>query len=449
MRSLLAQLLVGLGISLALMFGVQWSVVSSAIDEVVQDYVAGELDQDAQELLSGMSILPDSTLTLAISHFDPMYIAPGSGRYFQILTDGAKVTRSPSLAGETLDFHPLSRGQSHVSTVVGPKGQALLLSATGYDYQGRQVTIAVATDMKPIRTAFDHVMARYAKVSLLMFTLLVALQVMIVRLALGPLRRVQTDVVRLERGEIGQLGERVPAEVLPLVREVNRLLDLLEQRLQRSREALGNLAHALKTPLTLLTHLVDDDDVRRHPAWRQQMTEQLGVLSKRIDSELRRARVAGGGTPGEPLDLAVELAALTQTMRKLHRERQLNIECHVDAGMDFYGDRADLLELCGILLDNACKWATSRVLVTARNGPGMVLTVADDGPGCSQEGLQQIAHRGVRLDEATDGHGLGLAIAAGIAASYSAEIRFGRSPELGGFEARVNLPLGAPGQANK
>ncbi len=283
-------------------------------------------------------------------------------------------------------------------------------------------------------------MKRYTQVSLLMFALLVGLQVIIVRLALAPLRGVQADVGRLERGEIRQLSQRVPTEVLPLVREVNRLLDLLTRRLARSRESLGNLAHALKAPLTLLMHMAEDDHVRHHPTLGPQMAEQLGILSARIDSELRRARVAGGRTTGAPLDLELEIESLSATMRKLYRDRHLEIICRAESGVQFHGDREDLLELCGNLLDNACKWANSRVLVTVRNGRGMVLTVADDGPGCSPEGLRQIAARGVRLDEATAGHGLGLSIVNGIVASYGAEIHFGRSQELGGFEVTVDFP---------
>lgn len=440
MRSLLAPLVIGLILSLAVMFGVQWSVVDAAVDTLMKDYVASELEQDADEFFSSLIDVPGGEVTLALTHFDPVFLSSSSGRYYQVLTDGAGHLRSPSLGDQLLISKPLSPGQRSVSSITGPMKQDLLLSATGYAFQGRQVTIAVAADMKPIRTSFDRLMKRYTQVSLLMFTLLVGLQVIIVRLALAPLRGVQADVGRLERGEIRQLSQRVPTEVLPLVREVNRLLDLLTRRLARSRESLGNLAHALKAPLTLLTHMAEDDHVRRHPTLGPQMAEQLGILSARIDSELRRARVAGGRTTGAPLDLIMEIDSLSATMRKLYRERQLEIICRADPGAQFQGDREDLLELCGNLLDNACKWATSRVLVTVRNGHGMVLTVADDGPGCSPEGRRQIATRGVRLDEATIGHGLGLSIVNGIAASYGAEMHFGRSQELGGFEVTVAFP---------
>jgi signal transduction histidine kinase len=439
MRSLLALLVTGLVLSLAVVFGVQWSMVRVAIDDVMTDYVAGELAQDADELFSALSELPGGETTLAIAHFDPVFLLPSSGRYYQILVDRAIVLRSPSLVEQSLAMAPLGRGQRHVGLVAGPKDQALLLSATGYEFNGKQITIAVAGDMKPIQSEFDRMMARYTQVSVVMFVLLVVLQAGIVRLALAPLRRVQADVGRLERGEIAQLGERVPSEVLPLVREVNWLLAQLARRLQRSREALGNLAHALKAPLTVLAHMADDDHLQRHPVLGRQMAEQLEIMRDRIDSELRRARIAGGRTPGAPLDLAAEIESLAATLRKLYRDKDLDITCRVDPGTKFGGDREDLLELCGNLFDNACKWARVRVLVSVRHENGMVLAVEDDGPGCSPDDLGRIAQRGVRLDESTEGHGLGLSIASSIASSYGAQLRFGRSRELGGFEATVTF----------
>jgi signal transduction histidine kinase len=441
MRSLLAPLVIGLVLSLALLFGVQWSIVHAALDAVMQDYMASELVQDADELFSAISVQPGGELALTVAHFDPIYLLPSSGRYFQIQTQEAVFLRSPSLGTRSLNATSLPSGQNYVHPVDGPNQQSLLLSATGYELQGHRLTISVAADMNPIRAAFARLMTHYAKVSLIMFALLVALQIGLVRWALAPLRRVQADVGRLERGEISQLREQVPTEVRPLVREVNRLLDLLNKRLQHSRESLGNLAHALKGPLTILMHMAEDEQVREHPKLGRPMAEQLSLLDSRIDGELRRARVAGGRVAGSHVDLATELKLLSDTMLKLHRHRPIDIACRVDAGIPFYGDREDLLELCGNLLDNACKWARSRVVVSAMNSNGLLLVVADDGPGCSPEGLRQIAQRGVRLDESTHGYGLGLSIASGIASSYGASIRFGRSQELGGFEVTVSFVI--------
>jgi signal transduction histidine kinase len=440
MRSLLAPLLAGLVLSLTAVFGVQWSMFRAEFDAMIVDYIAHELTQDAEEILGSLTVLRSGEATLALTHFDPPFLQPHSGRYFQILVDDGAVLRSPSLGGETLTIPAVNRGRRRVTHVAGPRNQDLLISAVGYEFAGRQVTIGVAADLNPVRSQFQRLLTHYSRVSVIMFALLVALQVAIVRLALGTLRRVKTDVGRLERGEITQLGERVPAEVLPLVREINRLLALLTRRLQRSRESLGDLAHALKTPLTVLQHMADDDEFQRDPELARQMAEQVKILRSRIDRELRRARVAGGRSSGTPVAVAKEIDALAQTLRKLHRERDLDIACRIDPDATFSGDREDFMELCGNLLDNACKWARSRVRVTVRDGGALALTVEDDGPGCSPEDLERIARRGVRLDETTEGHGLGLAIVDSIASSYDAELDFGRSPELGGFAVTVSFP---------
>jgi signal transduction histidine kinase len=442
MRSLLAPLVLGLVLSLIAVFGVQWSAMRAAIDTSVREIIVDELSQDADELFSALVIPPSSEASLALAHFDPAFIAPASGRYYQIVVDRSIALRSPSLVQASLPIVVAAPGQRRITDVAGPDGQRLLLSASGYERGARGVTIAVAADLKPLEAQFAELLSRYTRVSLVMFALLVALQVVIVRLALAPLRRVQADVGRLERGEIDKLREEVPAEVLPLVREINGLLTLLGERLERSRQSLGNLAHALKAPLTVLTHIASDEALGRDPALRADMAAQLEILRGRIDSELRRARVAGGRASGLALDLPAEIEALVATMRKLYRERDLDIAWRVDTDIRFFGDREDLLELCGNLLDNACKWARSRVVVSAHDGGGLSLVVEDDGPGCTAEDLARIAGRGVRLDEATEGHGLGLAIARSIASSYGAMLEFGRSDALGGFRATVIFPRG-------
>lgn len=442
MRSLAAALLLGLVLSLAAMYAVQRTVVGATLQTVMKEYIAGELAQDADELYSGLTPLPDQPLRLAIRHFDPAFLSPASGRYFQITAEGQPAIGSPSLAGTTLSVAPQPAGARAVALVPGPAGRQLLLSASGYTVEGRAVTIAVASDVLPIDRALTELMSRYTGASLLMFALLLLVQVAIVRWALLPLDRVRADVGRLERGDIDQLGQQVPSEVLPLVRELNRLLALLNQRLQRSRAALGNLAHALKTPLAVLTHMAETERGQHDPQLAEQMLAQLDQLRQRIDSELRRARVAGAANAGAAVDLAAEIEALAATLRMLYRARGLTLRCELTPGLRLRCDREDLLELAGNLLDNACKWAQAQVQVRVAGEPDgtITLTVEDDGPGCPEADLQRLARRGVRLDEDTAGHGLGLSIVAGIAASYGAALHYGRSPALGGFLASVSFP---------
>ena len=152
MRSLLAPLVFGLVLSLAAVYGVQWSIVRAAIESVMNEYIAAELSQEADELFSALNVLPNGELTLALAHFDPVFLTPYSGRYYQILLDGRVVLRSPSLVGQPLAMAALESDQRRVEHVAGPKEQALLLSEAGYRMQGKKITIAVAVNMRPMQT---------------------------------------------------------------------------------------------------------------------------------------------------------------------------------------------------------------------------------------------------------------------------------------------------------
>ncbi|HNW78161.1 MAG TPA: ATP-binding protein, partial [Candidatus Competibacteraceae bacterium] len=228
--------------------------------------------------------------------------------------------------------------------------------------------------------------------------------------------------------------------------ELNRLLTLLDQRQRRARHALGNLAHALKTPLTALTQLAEQPPPPTElQNWWQDLRQQLRQVRALTERELKRARIAGGGAPGLRVLLAPEIADLVTTLQRIHRERALHIETHLPPGGVFSGDRDDLLELLGNLLDNACQWARTTVRLSAVLEPEILsLRIEDDGPGCPPEHLELLSQRGMRVDESRAGHGLGLAIASDIVAQYGGALNLGRSETLGGFLAEVHLPRSLP-----
>lgn len=234
----------------------------------------------------------------------------------------------------------------------------------------------------------------------------------------------------------------MPQEVLPLVQKINRLLATLQHRLQRSRDAMGNLAHALKTPLTLLGQLADREENFRDPGVAAQMRGQLEKIRALTERELKRARLAGASGSRERLDLAQELRTLTDVLRQLYRERDLSIQVETGDRLEFPADREDMHELFGNLLDNACKWADSRVRLHAEPHGGAVrVRIEDDGPGRDPEELERLNRRGVRIDEdSVPGHGLGLAIAQDALQHYGGRMQLGRSTELGGLKVEVELP---------
>jgi len=228
----------------------------------------------------------------------------------------------------------------------------------------------------------------------------------------------------------------VPAEIRPLVEEVNRLLMVLQQRLLRSRNAMGNLSHALKTPLTLMFQILerkqDDEDC-------VQMLEQAQRIEGNINRELSRARMAGQSPGGIWLKPEQDVHDLASTLEAVYKQH-IRIELQMAEITGIAADREDMMELVGNLLDNACKWANGRVIFNMSQPSGLHIVIEDDGPGMESEELQLVTSRGVRMDETKQGHGLGLAIVREIVDAYGGRLELGQSDVLGGLKVTVSFP---------
>ena len=439
MRSLQARLGVGLVLTVLVLLAAQWVVVNLSLRTLTEQYFASRLTHDVEALLAGMTFDADGHPIVAVDRGDPIFHRPFSGHYYQIMSDG-DVVRSRSLWDQSLTVTPIAAGQHDLTRTRGPKDQPLVMMVAGYEKRGHGVTIAVAEDYSPIEREFGAFQWRYVLITSVIVVGLIALQVWVVRRGLRPLEQVRGDVRRLEQGEIQELRKDVPAEVVPLVEEINRLIVILGERLERSRNALGNLAHALKTPLTSVEQLLNSEELKAHPQLHAQLSAQCEIIGSFVQRELKRARLAGAVTPGRRFDLQQELPPLLAALKQIYRDKNLSLESRIPEGQTYPAEREDMLELFGNLLDNACKWATGKVSITVEEGPGLALSVEDDGPGAPQEKLAQLSERGVRLDESVGGHGLGLSIVREIAAHYRGEVGFERSAQLGGFRVWVRLP---------
>ncbi|KPV40313.1 hypothetical protein AN478_09490 [Thiohalorhabdus denitrificans] len=437
MISLKARLTTFLSLALVVLLGLQYLLVSAAIRGTAEDYMASRLEHDAETLLGELT-WTDGEPGLPAGSPDAIYQRPFSGHYFTVRTPEREL-RSRSLWDTTLPVQAVPPGEVRREHLQGPAGQPLLLYAAGFRKAGRPVTLAVAEDLSSLNADLRAFQWRYGLVSLGVAGALLALQWLLVALGVRPLDRLRRQIVALEGGKRQSLDQRVPAEVRPLVGEINRLVGVLGQRQERSRKALGNLAHALKTPLTRLGQLGDDPRVRSDRELRDRLLEPTRVIEGLIERELKRARLAGG-SPGQRFDADRELPRLLRALEGIHAERGIAIEADVPPGKTFHGDREDLLELFGNLLDNACKWAEGRVRLRVEEGPGLRFVVEDDGPGIPEAERPRLTERGARLDESASGHGLGLAIASDIVAAYGGELAFDRSGDLGGLAVRVTLP---------
>jgi len=404
-------------------------------DQGLRRYLASGLQDEAESLLVAI-IRGPAGLQLDPQRIDGAYERLFSGRYFQIHFEQTD-WRSRSLWDHELKVpgHPgLREGLAK-----GPEGQRLLVFRGDYKRYGRSLQISVAQDYTPILKSFNRLRNIGLGAGALALLLILFFQRLTVRRALRPLERVRQQIAQLQDGQRSQLDTQVPQELEPLVEQVNHLLQHTEETLRRSRNALGNLGHALKTPLAVLISLAEREELRQHPELKRVLQEQLEQIDQRLARELGRARLVGEALPGAHFDCDAELPSLREMLQLIHGEH-LRISCQAEPGLRLPFDREDLLELLGNLLDNACKWAASEVRLQVEKGEdGYRLLVDDDGPGIAEELRDSVLERGTRLDEQVAGHGLGLGIARDIAEACGGSLALEGS-ELGGLRVRVALP---------
>ena len=403
------------------------------------------METDLREETEGLllAVVPGANgLQLDSQHLGPRYQRAFSGHYFRIDSDSHE-WRSRSLWDSDLDW-PTQDGL-HPELVDGPQDQRLLVYRAAYRRGGQPLHISVAHDYTPILDSFQQV--RLGGLTLLGVALLAfgLLQRLAVRTALRPLESARAQIAELQQGRRAQLDTHVPQELQPLVTQINHLLTQTDETLKRSRHAIGNLGHALKTPLAVLTGLLDSEALAAQPALRQQLEEQLGQIRQRVSRELSRARRAGEVQAGGGFDCAQELPALFATLAAIHR-RDLKLDWQAPPDCHLPWEREDMLELLGNLLDNACKRAHSEVRLGIATLPdGYRLRVDDDGPGIPVDRRDTVCQRGARLDEGLEGHGLGLGIVADIISAWRGEWQLQASP-LGGLRVEIRLPAVSPGR---
>ncbi|MCQ3002196.1 ATP-binding protein [Pseudomonas syringae] len=435
MKSIQRRLSIGL-ISVMVLVCVVLAQTSLWLFELgLQRYLEAGLRNESESLLVAL-VRGQNGVQLDEHRLSPAYQRPYSGHYFRIdFPEGHWRSRS------LWDLEIPDPGSSglHASYELGQTGQSLLLHKADYRKFGQDLSITVAQDYTPVRASFLRVQQIGLGLGLAALLLILALQRVTVRRALRPLDRAREQLVQLQQGKRSQLDEEVPVELEPLVSQINHLLEHTEDSLRRSRNALGNLGHALKTPLAVLFSAIASPQFDAHPALRNILREQLEQIQQRLARELNRARLSGDALPGAHFDCDAELSGLFGTLRMIHGEH-LNLEMHVKPGLSLPWDREDILELLGNLLDNACKWADSEVLLTiSREEASFSIVIEDDGPGIPEAMREEVFSRGARLDEQITGHGLGLGIVRDIVQVWGGHLQLEAS-QSGGLRVRIDLP---------
>lgn len=413
-----------------------------------RDYVVSDFDARLGETLDQMAgaseIDEAGLLRFTRPLADPRFAEPYSGWYWQISVADQPPFVSRSLWDRILD-PDLGEGLSErrLVEVVGPEQQNLRLIAQDillpdaeqpFRYMVAGDTAQIARDIR----RFDRLIL--ASLGFLGAGLLASILLQI-WIGLLPLRSIRRGLANIRSGRARRLEDDFPLEIAPLAEEMNLLLAQNERVVERARTHVGNLAHALKTPLTVLLGEARGESSKLAGSVRA----QAAIMGRHIDHHLKRARAAGGGLVGSACEIAPVIGDLVRAMEKIHAERRTDFVTNLEPGLRYRGTAQDLSEMVGNLLDNAAKWAHRRVHVCARPiesrdpGPMLEIRVEDDGPGVAGSEIEQLFERGRRLDESKPGSGLGLAIVRDIAELSGGDIRLERAPS-GGLAAILRLP---------
>ncbi len=413
------------------------------------------LDVYLRTLVADVASPEDSGDKFPQSIGEPLFELPLSGWYWQVTrldnkTPEMHSSRSlwdsnlPRLAAD----RSAAESEYRQGYARGPEDQDLRLVERSIDLgaDGRYF-VAVAGDASEI----DEETHNFNRAIVITFTALTmalllttALQV---RFGLAPLTRISESLAAIRSGRAERLEGEFPVEIAPLARETNALIEANREIVERARTHVGNLAHALKTPLSVI---VNEAATRGSDSFAQKVLEQADIMRDQVARQLERARLAARSTRiGTLVNVPPVVTALARSMEKLHRERQIAIDVDVPEHAHFHGEQQDLEEMIGNLVDNGCKWARSRVaievLADQQAGEGekarVRIIVDDDGPGLSPSQREQVALRGQRLDETKPGSGLGLSIVVELARLYGGVLTLGTAP-IGGLRAELALPGG-------
>ena len=446
-NSLRLRLLAGAVIWITLALAAAGTLLAALFRAHVDRRLEAELTIQVEQISAALERGAAGQLILTHQPSDPRFRKPYSGSYWQVDGADGPIFRSRSLwdVAVTLPRDTSPDGAVHRHRISGPEGQRLIVverTVTLPDAPGAYRVIA-ATDEADL-TAAAAAFTRTLVLSLaVLAAALFAAAAMQVRVGLRPLHRLRAGVAAIREGSIKRLQGSFPTETQPLVEDLNALLQRNEEIVSRGRIQAGNLAHGLKTPLSILANEVDRLVADGAPQLAGSMRGQITTMQQQIDYHLARARAAASiDVPGARVLVAPSVTAIQRTLVRLYDGRDLQFAIDIPADHVFRGEQQDLEEMLGNLMDNACKWARSRVAATSRRDAGrLTITIEDDGPGLPAEQQALAPAPGARFDEKVPGTGLGLAIVRDLAGLYSGSIALGSS-SLGGLRAELTLPAG-------
>lgn len=432
--TLLTTLWVAIGLGL-----MGWFVVRTD-ERQIEAAADARLSSLLDAVVAAAAFDPSSGPLLTRPLADPEFDRPLSGHYWQITGPGGSEATSRSLWDSRL-APPLREPEGvRARDMEGPRGERLRTLERDVQIEGRFGRAPITVQVAVAREGTDEEIASLRQNVILAFALLgtglVGVVALIVIWSLRPLRRTQQELVEVREGRRQHMDVVAPTEIAPLVAEIEALIEQNRATVERARTHVGNLAHALKTPIAVLRNALDQGDASGARA-------QAATLERLVQHHLRRARAGAlAGTAGAESRPMAIAEALATALRRLTAARGVVIRVTGEAEARIRADSQDLTEMLGNLMENACKYGVGQVAVRVRAEPArrVLIEVEDDGPGLPEGEDGAALLRGVRLDEAKPGSGLGLAIVSDLAALYGGHLTLERGRSLGGLVARLDLP---------
>jgi signal transduction histidine kinase len=433
-------LLTGFWVALALMSTAMllWSFYRSHIEEHYDAHVKMHME----EMVAAARLNTDNSLALAYSPSDPRYLVKHSGWYWEIHHRGRLLARSPSLGDEQIVLpSQISVRDAGPLITSGPGGNKLRVQVrlVPAGQAGEQLLLVASAPVTPIKDDVSHLGSQMLQAFALLGAGLLIAVIFQVRIALRPINDVSRGISAVHEGRDEKVEGAFPLEIQPLVDELNNLVEHNATLLRRARNQLGDLAHSVKNPLTV----INNEARSMHSEQGRLILARTADIQESVDHHLTRARASGTtNVLGARVKVRSIAEDLVFALQRIYNNRPLRFDLDGISKCSVRCEAQDLEEMLGNLMDNACKWARSEVAVSCRPSNGDTLvTVEDDGPGIPADKLAHVMQRGQRLDESTQGHGLGLSIVQDIVELYDGKLELDHS-ELGGLRAQLTLPGG-------
>ena len=460
-RSLQARQLLAASIGLVAFLALAGYALDAAFAGTARANLSERLKNYATSYAAGIDFTRDRSLYIREQPPDPRFDVPGSGLYLQVVMPGHS-GNSMSAEGPILPDVSARMLEPREETFEGPLpitqidgtpgevyryGMGLVWGGDGSPESEFPYTIYVLEDSralgKQLRVFRSAVWFWLGVTGLI----LLLLQTLVLQWSLRPLKRVINELTRVQRGERERMSEMHPRELEPLTDSINAFIESERENLERQRNTLADLAHSLKTPIAVLRTQLDN--TADPDALRQELDVQLKRMNNLVSYQLARAASSGHKLFSAAVEIEPHAEEIVRGLEKVYASKGVICEFEIDPRARFHGETGDLQELMGNLLENAFKWARSRVLLTVEVGAtapqrraGLFLAVDDDGPGIAEDDVAKVLQRGVRGDERVQGHGIGLSIVQDLIRDYRGELQVKRSEELGGARFEVRLPPG-------